>query len=241
MFPSRYNKVLIEGSDWCNIHGSRTSSSHEGRRRRQQLRKQLIPTGDLVSFYFLRLTNYIYNSLFLCFQKAAILNSKPLLQQTMVEFYCNSFPNCIRFADMGCSSGPNSLLPTWEAMDSLRKICRSLNRKPPIFQVFLNDLPGNDFNTVVKSLPSFYDRLKTEKGDEFGSCFVSATPGSFYGRLFPPCFLHFVFSSYSLQWLSQVHNLLINLHYPIFVTYTPFSFSFYGFFVFIYFTRYQMG
>lgn len=144
-------------------------------------------------------------------QKEAILKAKPLLQQTMREFYCNSFPDCIRFADMGCSSGPNAFLPTWETIEALHKTCHSLNCKPPLLHVFLNDLPGNDFNTIFKALPGFYDRLK--KGDDQNdllSCFIAAVPGSFYGRLFPPHFLHFVFSSYSLHWLSQVPEGLIS-------------------------------
>ena len=132
---------------------------------------------------------------------------KPLLQEAMVEFYCNSFPDCIRFADMGCSSGPNAFLPTWETIEALDRTCHGLNRRPPVLQVFLNDLPGNDFNTIFKSLPGFYERLKKGEGqNEFLSCFIAAVPGSFYGRLFPPHFLHFVFSSFSLHWLSQVHN-----------------------------------
>ncbi|KAL0346482.1 UNVERIFIED_CONTAM: Benzoate carboxyl methyltransferase [Sesamum calycinum] len=35
-------------------------------------------------------------------------------------------------------------------------------------------------------------------------CFVSGVPGSFYGGLFPSKSLDFVYSSFSLQWLSQV-------------------------------------
>ena len=147
----------------------------------------------------MHLLNFLYY-----FQREAILKAKPMLEQSLNELYCNGFPNCIRFADLGCSSGPNALLPTWEAIDSLDKICHSLNRKPPVLHSFLNDLPGSDFNTVFKSLPSFYERLRTEKGHEFGSCFVAASPGSFYTRLFPHNFLDFVYSSYALHWLSRV-------------------------------------
>ncbi|XP_031264796.1 probable caffeine synthase 3 [Pistacia vera] len=144
-------------------------------------------------------------------QKEAILKAKPLLQETMTEFYCNNFPDCIRFTDMGCSTGPNALLPTWEILDALHKTCHSLNRKPPVLHVFLNDLPGNDFNTIFKSLPGFYERLKNgENQNEFLSCFIAAVAGSFYGRLFPPRFLHFVFSSYSLHWLSKVPEGLVS-------------------------------
>ncbi|KAL9457290.1 hypothetical protein AB3S75_006353 [Citrus x aurantiifolia] len=145
--------------------------------------------------------SYANNSLT---QKEAIVKAKPLLEQSLNDLYCNGFPDCITVADMGCSSGPNALLPTWEAIDSLDKICNRLNRKPPVLHSFLNDLPGSDFNTVFKSLPSFYQRLRTEKGHEFGSCFVAAAPGSFHARLFPPNFLDFVYSSNALHWLSQI-------------------------------------
>ncbi|KAH9793737.1 Jasmonate O-methyltransferase [Citrus sinensis] len=119
--------------------------------------------------------SYANNSLT---QKEAIVKAKPLLEQSLNDLYCNGFPDCITVADMGCSSGPNALLPTWEAIDSLDKICNRLNRKPPVLHSFLNDLPGSDFNTVFKSLPSFYERLRTEKGHEFGSCFMPKEPMS---------------------------------------------------------------
>ncbi|KAG9444284.1 hypothetical protein H6P81_015624 [Aristolochia fimbriata] len=71
--------------------------------------------------------------------------------------------------------------------------------------IFLNDLAGNDFNSLFRSLqPAFYEKLKREKGERFESCFISAVPGSFYGRLLPRNTLHLVHSSYGLHWLSQV-------------------------------------
>ncbi|XP_028181567.1 3,7-dimethylxanthine N-methyltransferase-like [Glycine soja] len=39
-----------------------------------------------------------------------------------------------------------------------------LNRKPATFQFYLNDLFGNDFNTIFKSLPDFYTRLVEDNG-----------------------------------------------------------------------------
>ncbi|KAI3968510.1 hypothetical protein MKX01_007820, partial [Papaver californicum] len=53
-------------------------------------------------------------------------------------------------------------------------------------------------------LKSFCDELKNTKGDGFGPYFVAGMPGTFYGRLFPSNTVHFVHSSYSLHWLSQV-------------------------------------
>ncbi|RWR86367.1 S-adenosyl-L-methionine:salicylic acid carboxyl methyltransferase [Cinnamomum micranthum f. kanehirae] len=74
----------------------------------------------------------------------------------------------------------------------------------PELRVFLNDLPENDFNTIFRSLPVFYDRLEEEKGLPPWTCFIAGVPGSFDGRLFPRDLLDFVHSSYSVHWLSQV-------------------------------------
>ncbi|KAK2990047.1 hypothetical protein RJ640_015438 [Escallonia rubra] len=69
---------------------------------------------------------------------------------------------------------------------------------------FTGKLYTNDFNNIFKLLPEFYDMQRKKRGEEFGPWFVSGVPGSFYGRLFPSNSLDFVYSSYSLHWLSQV-------------------------------------
>ncbi|KAK2654616.1 hypothetical protein Ddye_014472 [Dipteronia dyeriana] len=146
-------------------------------------------------------------------QTNVIMKTMPLIQESIDGLFCNkSIPECLKFADLGCSIGPNGYLPTWQVIEAIESTCHRLNNcKPPMLQVFLNDLPGNDFNTLFKSLPSFYERLKKEKGDEFEQCtFIAAVPGSFYGRLFPNNSLHLIFSSYSLNWLSQAPKGLIS-------------------------------
>ncbi|KAJ0051776.1 hypothetical protein Pint_01835 [Pistacia integerrima] len=110
-------------------------------------------------------------------QNDVILKAKPLIQESIYEMCSNNvFSECFRFADLGYSSGPNTYLPTWEVIEALDLTCRGFNHKPPMLQVFLNDLPGNDFNSAFKSLPSFYERLEKEKGDEFGqhNCLIAA-------------------------------------------------------------------
>ncbi|CDP13096.1 unnamed protein product [Coffea canephora] len=62
---------------------------------------------------------------------------------------------------------------------------------------------SNDFNSIFKLLPSFYQKLEESYGRGSRSCFIAAMPGSFYGRLFPDNSMHFIHSSYSLYWLSQ--------------------------------------
>ncbi|KAJ9169926.1 hypothetical protein P3X46_018068 [Hevea brasiliensis] len=146
--------------------------------------------------------SYYQNS---SYQKKGILAAKPILEESIAQLLQASELECLTVVDMGCSSGPNTLLPLWEIIETVDSTSSRLNRKSPILQVFLNDLPGNDFNTIFTSLiPNFHEKLEKEKGSKFGPCFIAAMPGSFYGRLFPPHFLHFAHSSYSLHWLSQV-------------------------------------
>ncbi|THU52064.1 hypothetical protein C4D60_Mb10t00050 [Musa balbisiana] len=64
-------------------------------------------------------------------------------------------PERLVVADLGCSSGPNNLF-WWSPRCSVSsgELRRRLDQKPPEIQFFLNDLPGNDFNNVFRSLES---------------------------------------------------------------------------------------
>ncbi|XP_021802312.1 3,7-dimethylxanthine N-methyltransferase-like [Prunus avium] len=146
-------------------------------------------------------TSYANNSLL---QRAMISMVKPIVGASIEELCCTLFPECLKVADLGCSSGPNTLLVVSDIIDSIRTTYHKLNRPPPSLQAFLNDLPGNDFNTVFRSLPGFYKKLDEEHEKKFGSCFIAGMPGSFYGRLFPNNSLHFVHSSYALHWINEV-------------------------------------
>ncbi|KAK4840738.1 hypothetical protein QYF36_016974 [Acer negundo] len=116
-------------------------------------------------------TSYANNSLV---QRKVISMTKPIFEEAITNLYISkNFPGKLTIADLGCSSGPNTLLVVSEVVKIINDICRKLdNRSVPEYQLLLNDLPGNDFNTIF--------------------------------RLFPSDSLHFVHSSYSLQWLSQV-------------------------------------
>ncbi|QCE12383.1 jasmonate O-methyltransferase [Vigna unguiculata] len=132
-----------------------------------------------------------------------MLKAKPILEETIMILCQDSTPKCMKVADLGCSVGPNTLLVTSNIIDIVDATCTRLNLELPTFQFYLNDLFGNDFNTIFKSLPDFYEKLVQEKGHKFGSCFINATPGSFHGRLFPNDSVHFFHSANSLHWLSQ--------------------------------------
>ncbi|PKI37067.1 hypothetical protein CRG98_042546 [Punica granatum] len=133
----------------------------------------------------------------------------PLVKERVRALFRKAlFPNnkCLAVADLGCSSGPNSLLAISWIIEAISGLCSQTGRSLPEVLVFLNDLPGNDFNSVFSSLPSFYENQKEKNGVE-SNCYISAMPGSFHGRLFPSRSLHFVHSSYSVHWLSQVPEL----------------------------------
>ncbi|XP_026393595.1 salicylate carboxymethyltransferase-like [Papaver somniferum] len=149
-------------------------------------------------------TSYASNS---SAQKNSIYKTKAVVEEVILDVLSKFHGSAISttaklksicIADLGCSSGPNALL------DTIHNKYRKSDSIMPEILVFLNDLPGNDFNTLFKNLESFQDELRETNGDGFGPCFVTGTPGTFYGRLFPRGSLHFVHSSYSLHCLYKV-------------------------------------
>ncbi|XP_077225615.1 putative jasmonic acid carboxyl methyltransferase 2 [Tasmannia lanceolata] len=153
-------------------------------------------------------TSYANNSIF---QRKAINKVRPIVEDAILGLYCTSFPEKLSIADLGCSSGPNTLFVISNIIDTIVMKCRQLNNPLPEFQIFLNDLPGNDFNTIFRNLlPSFYEKLNEEKGVGLEHCFVAGVAGSFYGRIFPSKSLHFVNSNGGVHWLSQVPQGLQN-------------------------------
>ncbi|KAL7611028.1 hypothetical protein Lser_V15G14451 [Lactuca serriola] len=75
---------------------------------------------------------------------------------------------CFVIADLGCSNGPNTLLAVSIIIDVALERCREDNHhKAPQFQVFLNDLYGNDFNAIFQSLPNFYANFRRRRGKNF--------------------------------------------------------------------------
>ncbi|CAN4122880.1 unnamed protein product [Withania somnifera] len=146
-------------------------------------------------------TSYAKNS---NIQRKIISATNSRLKEAILNIMCNNkkVPEIIGVADLGSSSGPNTLMIVSEIIDIVDETCRKLGVSFPELRISLNDLPSNDFNEIFRSLPEFFQKVKQEQGAE--NCFVVGVPGSFYGRLFPRKSLHFVHSSSSLHWLSQV-------------------------------------
>jgi jasmonate O-methyltransferase len=109
-------------------------------------------------------------------------------------------------ADLGCSSGPNTLSVVSMVLDALAGRCE---KKAVQVQFFLNDLPGNDFNLVFRSLERFREAVGKEKGEAaLPPYYIAGLPGSFYTRLFPDHCVHLFHSSYCLMIRSKVPEAL---------------------------------
>jgi len=148
--------------------------------------------------------------LYLILQNKVLSITKSVLEAAIEDYLTKfgSFPETMAIAELGCSSGPNALMAVSKILDAVAERCLEFDRcKSPKFMVFLNDLPGNDFNQVFASLASFHAKLKDEKGADFGPCFIAGMPGSFHGRIVPNNCLHIVHSSSSLRWLSLVRHM----------------------------------
>nr|GMD85495.1 salicylate carboxymethyltransferase-like [Ipomoea batatas] len=131
--------------------------------------------------------------------------TKPITDRAITNLYTSlNNPKTISIADLGCSSGPNTFLAVSDLVKAVDTARKKLRQNSPEFHIYLNDLPSNDFNTIFQSLQKHQEEIKRELGDGSGPCFFNGVPGSFYERLFPTDSLHFVHSSYSLHWLSQV-------------------------------------
>ena len=129
-----------------------------------------------------------------------------------IENFASS--NTFRIADLGCSVGPNTFFAVQNIIEALqfKHQRQGLHSQLPEFQVFFNDHILNDFNTLFSSLPP---------NREY---YAAGVPGSFHSRLFPNASLHFVFSSFSIHWLSKVPKPVVDksspawnkgrIHYP---------------------------
>ncbi|KAM0832801.1 hypothetical protein ACQ4PT_064675 [Festuca glaucescens] len=113
----------------------------------------------------------------------------------------NLFPAQMLIADLGCSSGPNALELVAVAVEAIISKSDQIQQPPPEVCVFLNDLPGNDFNMVVKSLDTLRQRNSS-------IVTTGVIPGSFYKRLFTTGSMHLFCSSNSPTWLSEAPEVL---------------------------------
>ncbi|GLU08985.1 hypothetical protein SLE2022_258660 [Rubroshorea leprosula] len=108
------------------------------------------------------------------------------------KFSSNS--NTIRIADLGCSIGPNTFIAMHDVVEAMKQKLQSQlspSSKMFEFQVFFNDQPPNDFNTLFTSLPK-------ER-----PYFAVGVPASFHGRFFPESSVHFAYAAHALNLISK--------------------------------------
>lgn len=137
-------------------------------------------------------------------QRKVISLTKSLRDEAITNVYRNTKSESLGIADLGCSYGANTFLVIGEAIKAVEKFCQEQKQKSPEYKVYLNDLPGNDFNNVFRSFDAFKKDLTSELKNPMGPFYFFGAPGSFYDKLFPNKSLHFVHSSYSLHFLSKV-------------------------------------
>uniref|UniRef100_A0A0E0PVN6 Uncharacterized protein n=1 Tax=Oryza rufipogon TaxID=4529 RepID=A0A0E0PVN6_ORYRU len=120
-------------------------------------------------------------------QTIVIDETKPVIEKAIIEVYKAILPKTMVIADLGCSAGPNTMFFMSNVINIIADHCTKLDEHDPIeLQFFLNDLPGNDFNQLFRSL----EKIKTSttmyhKGDSLPSYYISGLPKSYYSRLFP--------------------------------------------------------
>uniref|UniRef100_A0A0E0E1B7 Jasmonate O-methyltransferase n=2 Tax=Oryza meridionalis TaxID=40149 RepID=A0A0E0E1B7_9ORYZ len=133
----------------------------------------------------------------------AIMETKPVLCKAIEGVFASlSSPALAKIviADLGCSSGPNMLLVV---SGVIGMISTSGYLEKMELQFFLNDLPGNDFNYVFRSLQQLKQLADGREGSLEPPYYIAGLPGSFYTRLFPYQSVHIFHSSYALMWRSK--------------------------------------
>lgn len=133
-----------------------------------------------------------------------------MLEKAVREVCMDLLQPGITAVDLGCSSGQNTLVFVSKVIEVIgrdsgeKSGCNHME-----LQFFLNDLPGNDFNHVFRSLERFKELTAAEHKENtpVPPFYIAGLPGSYYTRLFPRQSCHLFHSSFCLHWRSQVPKL----------------------------------
>ncbi|XP_042512065.1 3,7-dimethylxanthine N-methyltransferase CkTbS-like isoform X2 [Macadamia integrifolia] len=110
-------------------------------------------------------TSYAHSTL----TKRVISTAKPILEKAIEDLLSEGFSSdVLTVADLGCSFGPNTFSVITTIKRRVEKTCNELGVKQPELQVFLNDLPGNDFNSMFKFFSANYEQLEGERSSSEG-------------------------------------------------------------------------
>ncbi|CAL8151882.1 unnamed protein product [Prunus armeniaca] len=137
-----------------------------------------------------------------------------LLKETLDRVQLSSPEVPFVVADLGCSSGSNTINTVDVIIKHIAKRYEALGYNPPEFSAFFSDLPSNDFNTLFQLFPPLANHggsmEETLAADSHRSYFAAGVPGSFYRRLFPSMSIDLFHSAFSLHWLSQVPESVLD-------------------------------
>ncbi|XP_034212892.1 indole-3-acetate O-methyltransferase 1-like [Prunus dulcis] len=137
-----------------------------------------------------------------------------LLKETLDRVQLSSPEVPFVVADLGCSSGSNTINTVDVIIKHIAKRYEALGYNPPEFSAFFSDLPSNDFNTLFQLFPPLANHgssmEETLAADSHRSYFAAGVPGSFYRRLFPSMSIDLFHSAFSLHWLSQVPESVVD-------------------------------
>ncbi|PIA36927.1 hypothetical protein AQUCO_03200111v1 [Aquilegia coerulea] len=124
-------------------------------------------------------------------------------------------------ADLGCSCGGNTIYIIDVIIKHITKRYEALGfEELPEFSAFFSDLPSNDFNTLFQLLPPLSTNINGGSMEEclasdgHRSYFAAGVPGSFFRRLFPARSINVFHSAFSLHWLSQVPESVMDKRSP---------------------------
>ncbi|CAL4991250.1 unnamed protein product [Urochloa decumbens] len=142
-------------------------------------------------------------------QEMILLESMPMIDKAIRKVLETLDVKTMTIADLGCSSGPNTLLFVSNLIDITAEHCKKAVECDPMeLQIFLNDLPGNDFNQVFRSLDNLKKVTAGQKRNTPLLFYISGLPKSYYNRLLPRESVHLFHSSCSLHWRLQVPEVL---------------------------------
>ncbi|XP_019459735.1 PREDICTED: indole-3-acetate O-methyltransferase 1-like [Lupinus angustifolius] len=140
-----------------------------------------------------------------------------LLKETLdkVELHAPDTPFVV--VDLGCSCGSNTLNVVDVIINHIIKRYEAIGCfEQPEFSAFFSDLPSNDFNTLFQLLPPLVPNSGVSTMEEclaannHRSYFAAGVPGSFYRRLFPARSIDVFHSAFSLHWLSQIPECVLD-------------------------------